>query len=148
MEDATLWEMGRRIPQDLAQTARLAWSVDRRMVITIMVCQLFSVIGTFVMLTSVSHALGPLLGADDRRAGLKAAWPSLSTAVVAMAGGAAAWILADWATRRLSPQIAAAAVSIGARGAPGSGRSAARCTTRYVVSSTLQKVPSASWPGW
>ncbi|MGA5506978.1 hypothetical protein [Streptomyces umbrinus] len=109
MEDVTLWEMARRIPQALAQTARLAWSVDRRMVITIMVCQLLSGIGTFVMLTSVSHALGPLLGADDPRAGLKAAWPALSTAVVAMAGGAAAWILADWATRRLNPQIAAAA---------------------------------------
>ncbi|MER6223506.1 ABC transporter ATP-binding protein [Streptomyces sp900105755] len=109
MEDATLWEMARRIPQALAQTARLAWSVDRRMVIAIMVCQLLSGVGTFVMLTSVSHALGPLLGAHDPRAGLNAAWPALSTAVVAMAGGAAAWILADWATRRLNPQIAAAA---------------------------------------
>ncbi len=109
MEDATLWEMARRIPQALAQTARLAWSVDRRMVITIVVCQLLSGIGTFVMLTSVSHALGQLLEADDPRAGLEEALPALAVAVAAMAGGSAAWILADWATRRLNPQVASAA---------------------------------------
>ncbi|MEU1513888.1 ABC transporter ATP-binding protein [Streptomyces sp. NPDC005811] len=109
MEDATLWEMARRIPRALAQTARLAWSVDRRMVIAILVCQLLSGIGTFVMLTSVSRALGPLLAAEDPRSGLEAALPALAVAVVAMAGGSAAWILADWATRRLNPQIAAAA---------------------------------------
>ncbi|MDN3247629.1 MULTISPECIES: hypothetical protein [unclassified Streptomyces] len=46
MDDASLWDMARRIPAALFQTARLAWSVDRRMALTIVVCQLLS--GSFV----------------------------------------------------------------------------------------------------
>ena len=56
MDDATLWDMARRIPAALIQTARLAWKVDRRMALTIVVCQLLSGVGTAVMLTAVSQA--------------------------------------------------------------------------------------------
>ena len=108
MDDASLWDMARRIPAALIQTARLAWSVDRRMALTIVVCQLLSGIGTAVMLTAVAQALPQLMGLDPR-AGLARAWPALTVAVVAMATGAAMWILADWATRRLNPKIASAA---------------------------------------
>ncbi|MFI0220294.1 ATP-binding cassette domain-containing protein [Streptomyces lydicus] len=108
MDDASLWDMARRIPAALIQTALLAWSVDRRMVLTIVVCQLLSGIGTAVMLTAVAKAL-PQLMVDDCRQGLSHAWPALTVAVVAMATGASMWILADWATRRLNPQIASAA---------------------------------------
>ncbi|MDN0199999.1 ABC transporter ATP-binding protein [Streptomyces sp. S.PNR 29] len=108
MDDATLWDMARRIPAALLQTARLAWTVDRRMAVTIVVCQLLSGIGTAVMLSAVAEAL-PRLMVDDPREGLAHAWPALTVAVVAMATGAAMWILADWATRRLNPKIASAA---------------------------------------
>lgn len=108
MDDATLWDMARRIPAALIQTARLAWSVDRRMALTIVVCQLLSGIGTAVMLTAVAKAL-PQLMVDDPRLGLAHAWPALTVAVGAMATGASMWILADWATRRLNPKIASAA---------------------------------------
>ncbi|MFJ9821183.1 ATP-binding cassette domain-containing protein [Streptomyces sp. NPDC101151] len=108
MDDATLWDMARRIPAALIQTARLAWSVDRRMALTIVVCQLLSGIGTAVMLTAVAKALPQLMG-DDPRQGLAHAWPALTVAVVAMTTGASMWILADWATRRLNPKIASAA---------------------------------------
>ncbi|WP_328792907.1 MULTISPECIES: ABC transporter ATP-binding protein [unclassified Streptomyces] len=108
MDDATLWDMARRIPAALIQTARLAWSVDRRMALTIVVCQLLSGVGTAVMLTAVARAL-PQLMVDNPRQGLSHAWPALTVAVVAMATGAAMWILADWATRRLNPKIASAA---------------------------------------
>ncbi|MET7988469.1 ABC transporter ATP-binding protein [Streptomyces sp. NPDC005281] len=108
MDDATLWEMARRIPMALAQSARLAWSVDRRMTITILLCQVLSGLGTAVMLTAVSKAL-PHLATSDARSGLRQAWPALSVAVLAMAVGAGMWILADWATRRLNPKIASAA---------------------------------------
>ncbi|MFC4466864.1 ATP-binding cassette domain-containing protein [Streptomyces xiangluensis] len=108
MDDATLWDMARRIPMALGQTARLAWSVDRRMAITIVVCQLLSGIGTAVMLSAVARAL-PQLMVSDPREGLAQAWPALAAAVLAMATGAAMWILADWATRRLNPKIASAA---------------------------------------
>ncbi|MFJ9942844.1 ATP-binding cassette domain-containing protein [Streptomyces erythrochromogenes] len=108
MDDATLWDMARRIPAALIQTARLAWSVDRRMALTIVVCQLLSGIGTAVMLIAVAKAL-PQLMVDDPRQGLAHAWPALAVAVVAMGTGASMWILADWATRRLNPKIASAA---------------------------------------
>ncbi|MCX4682163.1 ABC transporter ATP-binding protein/permease [Streptomyces sp. NBC_01433] len=108
MDDASLWDMARRIPAALTQTARLAWTVDRRMALTIIVCQLLSGLGTAVMLTAVSLALPQLMAADPRE-GLARAWPSLIVAVVAMGTGATMWILADWATRRLNPKIASAA---------------------------------------
>jgi ATP-binding cassette subfamily B protein len=107
MDDATLWDMARRIPTALTQSARLAWSVDRRMTLTILVCQVLSGIGTAVMLTAVSKAM-PHLATSDARTGLSRAWPALTVAVVAMALGAGMWILADWATRRLNPKIASA----------------------------------------
>ncbi|MEV4333636.1 ABC transporter ATP-binding protein [Streptomyces sp. NPDC049597] len=100
--------MARRIPAALIQTARLAWTVDRSMALTIVICQLLSGIGTAVMLTAVAHAL-PQLMVSDPREGLVHAGPALTVAVVAMATGAAMWILADWATRRLNPKIASAA---------------------------------------
>ncbi|MGW7381494.1 hypothetical protein [Streptomyces sp. NPDC054794] len=100
LDDATLWDMARRIPRALAQTARLAWSVDRRMTVTIVVCQLLSGLGTAVMLSAVAEAL-PKLTASEPRQGLEQAWPALTVAVLAMAAGATMWILADWATRRL-----------------------------------------------
>ncbi|WP_261994283.1 ATP-binding cassette domain-containing protein [Streptomyces sp. t39] len=108
MDDATLWEMARRIPAALFQTARLAWQVDRPMALTIVVCQLLSGLGTAVMLGAVAEALPQLMVADPRQ-GLTHAWPALTVAVLAMATGATMWILADWATRRLNPKIASAA---------------------------------------
>ncbi|MEO3852641.1 ABC transporter ATP-binding protein [Streptomyces sp. B8F3] len=107
LDDATLRDMAHRIPTALAQSARLAWSVDRRMTLTILVCQVLSGLGTAVMLTAVAEAM-PHLATSDARTGLARAWPALTVAVVAMALGAAMWILADWATRRLNPQIASA----------------------------------------
>nr|WP_234380658.1 ABC transporter ATP-binding protein [Streptomyces sp. CMB-StM0423] len=107
MDDASLADMARRIPTALAQTARLAWSVDRRMTLTILVCQVLSGLGTAVMLTAVAKAM-PHLATADARTGLERAWPALTVALVAMALGASMWILADWATRRLNPQIASA----------------------------------------
>ncbi|MGJ5893564.1 ABC transporter [Streptomyces sp. V2] len=108
MDDATLWDMARRIPTALLQTASLAWRVDPRMVTTIAACQLLSGIGTAVMLGAVAEAL-PRLMTGDPREGLARAWPALALAVAAMAFGAALSILADWATRRLNPQVASAA---------------------------------------
>ncbi|MFI7323032.1 ATP-binding cassette domain-containing protein [Streptomyces venezuelae] len=108
MDDATLRDMARRIPAALLQTARLAWTVDRRMTLTVIVCQLLSGLGTAVMLAAVARALPRLMVADPRE-GLTHAWPALTVAVAAMATGAAMWILADWATRRLNPKIASAA---------------------------------------
>ncbi|NBE56671.1 ABC transporter ATP-binding protein [Streptomyces boluensis] len=109
MEDAGLLDMARRIPAALGQTARLAWSVDRRMVIAILTCQLLSGVGTAVMLAAVAAAMRHLFSAADAGTALRAAWPALVVAAVAQAAGSAAWIGADWATRRLNPKIASAA---------------------------------------
>lgn len=99
MQDATLWDMARRIPAALGRTFRLAWSVDRHMVVTVLVCQLLSGIGTAVMLASVADAMGPLFGSTDAAAGLHRAWPALTVAGVALGVGSTAWLVADWATR-------------------------------------------------
>ncbi|WP_327127904.1 hypothetical protein [Streptomyces sp. NBC_01727] len=59
MQDATLRDLARRIPAALGRTFRPAWSVDRHMVVTVLLCQLLSGIGTAVMLASVADAMGP-----------------------------------------------------------------------------------------
>ncbi|MFD7663479.1 ATP-binding cassette domain-containing protein [Streptomyces sp. NPDC059788] len=109
LQDATWADLARSIPAALAQSARLAWEADRRMVVTIAVCQLLAGIGTAVMLTSASRALKTLFRAQDAHQGLTAVWPSLAMAAAATMVSAGAGILADWATRRLNPKVAAAA---------------------------------------
>ncbi|MEU7159211.1 ATP-binding cassette domain-containing protein [Streptomyces chrestomyceticus] len=109
LQEATWRDLARRIPAALARTARLAWAADRRMVMTIAGCQILSGLAAAVLLTTVSRALKTLLSADDAHQGLAAAWPHLATAAGAMLISASAAIFAEWATRRLNPQIAAAA---------------------------------------
>lgn len=67
MDDATLRDMARRIPRALAQTARLAWSADRRMAATVVVCQLLSGAATALMLGAVARALPRLTASDPGR---------------------------------------------------------------------------------
>ncbi|MEV8390461.1 MULTISPECIES: hypothetical protein [unclassified Streptomyces] len=42
MDDATLWDLARRIPMALAQSARLSWSVDRTTSGRVRLCQAMS----------------------------------------------------------------------------------------------------------
>ncbi|WP_063759449.1 MULTISPECIES: ATP-binding cassette domain-containing protein [Streptomyces] len=109
LQEATWRDLARRIPTALAGAARLAWAADRRMVMTIAGCQLLSGLAAAVLLTTISRAMKTLLSASDAHRGLAAAWPHLVTAAGAVLVSASAAIFAEWATRRLNPQIAAAA---------------------------------------
>lgn len=106
MQDATLLDMGRKIPQALTMTIRTAWQVDRRMVLAILTCQLLSGVATALALTAVARAMKALLEAPGVDQALAQTWPSAVLAAAATGVGSTAWIVADWATRRLNPKIA------------------------------------------
>ncbi|MEY6567214.1 ABC transporter ATP-binding protein, partial [Streptomyces sp. PGLac3x] len=100
--------MLRRIPAALARTVRLAWSVDRWMVLAVLGCQLAAGAGTAVTLAPLAPYLGVLVGAGDPARTVREAAPALLVAAAATGAGAGARLVAEWATRRLNPKIAGA----------------------------------------
>ncbi|MFD8413240.1 ATP-binding cassette domain-containing protein [Streptomyces sp. NPDC059650] len=103
MEELSLAQMVRRVPAALAQTARLAWAVNRTAFTWLVCAQLLGGICTAAALAAVSRAMGPLLadGTVGQRVG-GAAWP-LAAAAAMTAVGALASITAGSAARRLNP---------------------------------------------
>lgn len=106
--EVSLGRMLRRIPAALARTVRLAWSVDRWMVLAVLGCQLAAGAGTAVTLAAVARSMEVLFGAGDPARTVREAAPALLVAAAATGAGAGARLVAEWATRRLNPKIAGA----------------------------------------
>ncbi|MFD0266297.1 ATP-binding cassette domain-containing protein [Streptomyces sp. NPDC127106] len=103
MEQLSLAQMARRVPAALAQTARLAWAVNRTAFTWLVCAQVVGGICTAAALAAVSRAMGPLLAGgtvEQRITG--AAWP-LAAAAAMTALGALASVTAGSAARRLNP---------------------------------------------
>ncbi len=103
MEQLSLAQMARRVPAALAQTARLAWAVNRTAFVWLVSAQVLGGICTAAALAAVSRAMGPLLlgGTVEQRI-TGAAWPLVATAAMT-ALGALASIASGSAARRLNP---------------------------------------------
>ncbi|MEU3778550.1 ABC transporter ATP-binding protein [Streptomyces sp. NPDC032472] len=103
MERLSLRQMARRVPAALAQTARLAWAVNRTAFVWLVCAQVLGGVFTAAALAAVSRAMGPLLAGgsvEQRISG--AAWP-LAAAAAMTALGALSSIAAGSAARRLTP---------------------------------------------
>ncbi|MEU7551462.1 ABC transporter ATP-binding protein [Streptomyces sp. NPDC044571] len=103
MEQLSPADMARRVPAALAQTARLAWAVNRTAFVWLVCAQVLGGVCTAAALTAVSRAMGPLLTAgtvEERVTG--AAWP-LAAAAALTALGALASLASGSAARRLNP---------------------------------------------
>ncbi|MFD9302081.1 ATP-binding cassette domain-containing protein [Streptomyces sp. NPDC060048] len=109
MEQLSLREMAARLPAALAQTARMAWRIDRACVTWLLAGQVLAGACTAATLAGVADAMGPLLAAGDAGERITAAaWP-LAIAAVAAGAGTTAEIAAGSAARRLTPRLSTAA---------------------------------------
>ncbi|MEW2417208.1 ABC transporter ATP-binding protein [Streptomyces sp. NPDC046866] len=109
MERLSLRQMARRVPAALAQTARLAWAVNRTAFAWLVGAQVLGGICTAAALAAVSRAMGPLLAGgsvEQRLSG--AAWP-LAAAAAMTALGALSSIASGSAARRLTPGMSTTA---------------------------------------
>ncbi|MET9463944.1 ABC transporter ATP-binding protein [Streptomyces sp. NPDC006544] len=109
MEHLSLRRMAARLPDALAQTARMAWRIDPASVTWLLAGQVLAGACTAATLAGVADAMGPLLsgGGAGERIGA-AAWP-LAVAAVAAGAGTTAEIAAGSAARRLTPRLATTA---------------------------------------
>ncbi|MFZ3467928.1 ABC transporter ATP-binding protein [Streptomyces sp. 4.24] len=109
MEHLSLREMAARLPAALAQTARMAWRIDRASVAWLLGGQIIAGACTAATLAGVADAMGPLLAAGDATERVTAAaWP-LAIAMVAAGAGTTAEIAAGSAARRLTPRLSTTA---------------------------------------
>ncbi|AWZ10740.1 ABC transporter ATP-binding protein [Streptomyces sp. ICC1] len=101
--------MAARLPAALAQTARMAWRIDRASVAWLLGGQIIAGACTAATLAGVADAMGPLLAAGDATERVTAAaWP-LAIAMVAAGAGTTAEIAAGSAARRLTPRLSTTA---------------------------------------
>lgn len=69
LTDATFAAMCRRLPSVLAQTARMAWAIDRQAVLLLAPCQLAVGVSAALLLMATSRAMHWILAAGAVRTG-------------------------------------------------------------------------------
>lgn len=111
LNEAAFSTMCARLPHVLAQTARMAWAIDRRAVLLLLGCQLLTGAAAAVLLKSTTHAMRPILsdGAVSER--LHQALPALLVIAGAAAAGRVATALSSYADGRITPRLTTAADS-------------------------------------
>lgn len=105
----SFWALCARLPSVLGSTARMAWTIDRRAVVLLLSCQLLTGIGSGLLLTATSRAMGPLVGAAPAADRLHAALPALIVVALSAAGVRTASALAAYADDRITPGLTTAA---------------------------------------
>ncbi|MHB9756468.1 ATP-binding cassette domain-containing protein [Streptomyces sp. BYX5S] len=97
--------MCRRLPTVLAQSARMAWAVDRTGVALLLACQLLTGVAAAVLLTSTARAMTHILGAGDVSERLHGALPALAVVTAAAITGRVSGALASYADARITPVL-------------------------------------------
>ncbi|WP_436840552.1 ATP-binding cassette domain-containing protein [Streptomyces flavofungini] len=83
----------------------MSWSVDRRAVLLLLVCQLCTGLAAAVLLTATSRAMGPILGGGPVPERLHQALPALLVAAGAGSLARVAGAVATYAERRITPKL-------------------------------------------
>ena len=96
-------DMARRLPALVRRSLALAWKVDRRATVGLLVCQAASGALQALGLLAVSGTIGAVLGGGNTYERLLAAWPSLVTLGAAAAARAVLGIAVTWLSSRLGP---------------------------------------------
>ncbi|WP_344522959.1 ABC transporter ATP-binding protein [Streptomyces albiaxialis] len=96
-------DMARRLPALVRRSLGLAWRVDKRAAVGLLVCQAASGAIQALGLFAVSGTIGAVLGEGDTYDRLLAAWPSLATIGAAAAARAVLGIVVNWLSSRLGP---------------------------------------------
>jgi ATP-binding cassette subfamily B protein len=105
LAEATFWAMCRRLPSVLRQTARMAWAVDRRAVLLLLVCQLAIGGAAALQLTSTAEAMRSILAGGEVADRVREALPALVVIALAAAAGRVASALSSYADGRITPPL-------------------------------------------
>ncbi|MET9395792.1 ATP-binding cassette domain-containing protein [Streptomyces sp. NPDC006624] len=105
LADAGFGAMCRRLPSVLGHTARMAWSVDRRGVVLLVVCQLLTGIAAAVVLAFTAQAMSHILGGGSVSERLHGALPALIVVTAAAATGRISGALSSYADGRITPLL-------------------------------------------
>ncbi|MGW2340391.1 ATP-binding cassette domain-containing protein [Streptomyces sp. NPDC001661] len=97
--------MCRRLPTVLAQTARMAWAVDRAGVVLLLACQLLTGVAAAVMLTFTARSMTHLLGTGSVSERLHGALPALIIVTAAAVVGRISSALSSYADGRITPVL-------------------------------------------
>lgn len=107
--EASFGDLCARLPRVLGQTARMAWAIDRRAVVLLLVCQVLTGAAAAVVLSGTAQAMAHLLGTGPVPDRLRAALPALLLITVAAAVGRTATATASYADGRITPPLTTAA---------------------------------------
>lgn len=96
-------DMARRLPQLVRRSLALAWRVDRRATLGLLLCQSVAGVMQALGLIAISGTLTALLSGGDVYHRLLQAWPSVALLATASGVRALLGIAVSWLSSRLSP---------------------------------------------
>ncbi|WP_030021730.1 ABC transporter ATP-binding protein [Streptomyces monomycini] len=96
-------DMARRLPQLVRRSLALAWRVDRRATVGLLLCQTAAGVMQAVGLVAISGTLSALLASGDVYDRLLHAWPSVALLAGAAGVRALLGITVGWLSSRLGP---------------------------------------------
>ena len=96
-------DMARRLPQLVRRSLALAWRVDRRATVGLLLCQAASGVMQALGLVAISGTLTALLTSGDVYQRLLQAWPSVALLAGAAGVRALLGITVNWLSSRLGP---------------------------------------------
>lgn len=96
-------DMARRLPQLVRRSLALAWRVDRRATIGLLLCQAAAGVMQALGLVAISGTLTALLTGGDVYDRLLEAWPSVALLAGAAGARALLGIIVSWLSSRLGP---------------------------------------------
>ena len=96
-------DMARRLPQLVRRSLALAWRVDRRATVGLLLCQLITGVMQALGLVAIAGTLTALLRDGDVYHRLLQAWPSVALLAGAAGVRALLGITVNWLSSRLSP---------------------------------------------
>ncbi|MEV7866725.1 ABC transporter ATP-binding protein [Streptomyces sp. NPDC088124] len=98
-------DMARRLPQLVRRSLALAWQVDRRATVGLLLCQAVAGVMQALGLVAISGTLTALLTSGDIYQRLLQAWPSVALLAGASGVRALLGITVSWLSSRLGPQM-------------------------------------------
>ncbi|GHI10465.1 ATP-binding cassette domain-containing protein [Streptomyces cellostaticus] len=105
LEDASFAAMCRRLPPVLAQTARMAWRIERAAVLLLAGCQLAVGVSAAVLLTFTARAMRSVLATGPVDERIHQALPAVLVIAAASGLGRIATALSSYADGRITPRL-------------------------------------------
>ncbi|MFE4056611.1 ABC transporter ATP-binding protein [Streptomyces sp. NPDC059096] len=96
-------DMAKRLPQLVRRSLALAWRVDRRATVGLLLCQVVAGVMQALGLVAISGTLTALLNSGDVYHRLLQAWPSVALLAAASGVRALLGITVSWLSSRLGP---------------------------------------------